>query len=334
MFEKIRKPGRAKSFFAYIIFALICLVFVFLGVPIDSLSGIGGFAAVVNREGIPIIEFKKQLDQIQKSAQTPSDAKSQKAKLEEHSRIVMNQLINSALIFQQARQSGLAVSDQEVRNKVTSFELFQEKGVFKTALYLTFLENQRLRAKDFEDQMRKWILGSRMERLFHYTFAVSDLERQKNKDLDRVQIQLKYVRTALLNDSEVQNWQNLLQDPVLLEKELKNKKLQWIDSQKVSLRNWGRALPVAVDEQELFQHVLAVLPHRGLIPKLFLNQNHLVIVFLKNFTMAQKKVHSSKESMDSFLSFAYSRMTFSSWLDFVKSQSRIRINPKLLNSSN
>ena len=335
MFEKIRKPGRAKSFFAYIIFALICLVFVFLGVPIDSLSGIGGFAAVVNREGIPIIEFQKRLDQIQKSDQTPPDAKSQKAKLGEHSRVVMNQLINEALIFQQARGSGLAVSNHEVRNKVTSFELFQENGVFKTALYLTFLDNQRLRAKDFEDQMRKWILTSRMERLFHYVFAVSDLEREKNKELDRVQIQLKYVRVALLNDSEVQKWQDLLQEPVLLERELKSKKLKWIDSQKVSLRNWNRALPVAVNEKELFQQVLGVIPHRGLIPKLFLDKNHLIIASLKNFKISKKKmVQSSKESMDSFLSFAYSRMTFSSWLEFVKNQSRIRINTKILNSSN
>ena len=331
MFEKIRKPGRAKSILAYIIFFLICLVFVFLGVPIDSLSGAGGLAVVVNREGVPLIEFSKRLDQMQRTSKSSLDAKSQKEQQKKNSQIIINQLINESLLSQKAKEADLAVSDWKVREEITSIEYFQEKGVFKTALYLAFLKNQRSTAKAFEDQMRKWIISSKVEKLFNYAFMVSDLEKQRNQQLSQVQLQLKYVRVSLMDNSskDVQKWQDLLLDSSRLEKELKKQNLQWIDSKKLSLRNWGQGLPTAVDEKDVFEQVLKVIPSTGLVPKLFVSADGFVIFSLKSFKF-QPVQTKAIESMDSFLSLALARMTFSSWLEFVKSQSRIHINPKIL----
>ena len=342
MFEKIRNPNRAKnkSIFAYIIFFFICLVFVFLGVPIDSISGIGGFAAMVNREGIPVVELSRRVDQLQRSANREKglkDAKSQRDQTREDTRLAINQLVNEAVMFQKAQDSDLDVSDAEIRNEITSIEAFKENGIFKTSLYLNYLQGQRLSAGQFENQIKRIILNSKVDQAFNHAMFVSDLENQMNREIDRVQIGLKYIRISLSGgfnsedqQREIQKWQELVQDETALNKELRSQKLEWIDSRTVSLRSWETVLPVAVDTQRLFNEVVQVIPEPQVIPQLFPLSEGVVLVALKSFKFSEiENQTDSLLSMNTFLAFGLSRLLFSEWLEDVRNQSKVQINPRI-----
>ena len=200
MFEKIRKPGRAKNIFAYIIFFLICLVFVFLGVPVDPLSGGGGFAALVNKQVISWADLSERTEQFRrqsKNSMGQNNAESQK----EDTKRALNQLINEELVFQQASQASLLVSDKELRNTIINIPAFQKDGVFKNSIYRSFLNARRISASDFENKIRKWVLAGRAERLFDQALFISQMETAKNDELKDIQLQLSYVRIPLMQDS-------------------------------------------------------------------------------------------------------------------------------------
>lgn len=329
MFEKIRKPGRAKSIFAYIIFGLICLVFIFLGVPTDPLSGAGGFAAVVDKQVISIASFYERLSLLQENqgASLKQDTERQKA----DQRLALNQLIDEKIMFIAAQQAGLKVSDQELRNQIKSFPAFQESGKFQNSLYRNYLTATRKSPEGFENDIRTFVLLQRIEALFNRILFVSTPEKEKNSDLNNFEFQFKYVRIPLNTlsgeSASLSQWQDLLNSPELLEQELKSKGLEWIQASPVTLNNWSSVLPVLVDETELFDSTLEILPNKGVVPKLLVQADYLVLASLTDFKV--KPAQEIKLSQD-ILSFSISRIIFSSWLQSIKEQVRIQFNSKLL----
>ena len=329
MFEKLRKPRRAKNIFAYIIFGLICLVFVFLGVPADPLSGAGGFAALVGKQVISLASFNQRLSLLREnqSSSLKRDTERQKA----DQRLVINQLIDEKLMFKAAQTAALKVSNQELRSQIKSFPAFQEDGRFRNSLYRRYLESSRISPKTFEEDIRTFILLRRMEKLFQRVFFISGPEKQKNSDLNNFEFQFKYVKVPLNNLSgagtDLNQWQESLADAELLEQKLKANGLEWIQQQPAALRSWSSVLPVLVDENELFDSMIKKLPEKGLIPKLLVQADYLVIAYLMDFKV--KKSAETKLSQD-ILSFSVSRIIFSSWMQSMKNQTRIQINPNLL----
>lgn len=262
--------------------------------------------------------------------------------MNEDTRLAVQQLVNEEVIFQNGQKSGLEISDAEIRDEIVSIDIFKENGVFKTSLYLSYLQNQRSTADGFENQIRKFILNSKVDRSFRHAMYISELENQKNKEIDQVQIQIRYVRIPLsspfstdnLQEEEIKKWQELVEHPTELEKELRAQKLEWIDSSVVSLRTWENALPFSIDTEKLFNEVVKVIPHSKVIPHLFSIQEGIVLVALKKFEMkpALKTTDlDSPFSTNAFLTFGLSRMIFSEWLEGMKSQSKVQINPKIFN---
>ena len=327
MLEKIRKPSRAKSIFAYIIFGLICLVFVFLGVPIDSLSGGGGYAALVNKRVISIAEFKQSLESAKqnKNSLNPSSTERQK----EEQAFVLNQLISGELIFQTAQKMGLTVSDKELRKQIISFKAFQEKGRFKQSLYQLYLSYQKISPKDFEDRLRKWIISSRVENIFDKVFHISELEKQRNRELNQFRFHLQFVKIPLGGSSseEIERWQNLVSTPGRLNQTLKSEGMEWVKIPEVTLKNWSDVLSRVVDEDEVFKNVLEQIPRTGIIPKLIPRGDHILVVRLDRF---ENKKKDSRDWVQNILSISLSRVAFSSWIQQVREKSRIKINPRFM----
>ncbi len=329
MFEKLRKPRRAKSIFAYIIFGLICLVFVFLGVPTDPLSGAGGFAAIVDKQIISLADFNQRLSFLQENQGSSLKRDTERQKADQ--RRALNQLIDEKIMFKSAQEIGLTVSNEELRSQIKSFPAFQESGKFRNSLYRNYLESRRISPKIFEENIRTFILVQRMEKLFNRISFLSRPEKKKHSDLNNFEFQFKYVRVPFGNLSgagvDLSRWQDSLASTELLEHQLKTQGLEWIQSSPVTLNNWSSVLPVLVDEDELFDSMLEKLPDRGVIPKLLLQTDYLVLAYLVDFKV--KKSEEVKLSQD-ILSFSISRIVFSSWMQFMKNQSRIQINPKIL----
>jgi len=80
-------------------------------------------------------------------------------------KLVLNQLIQEALLVQFAKDNNLIVTDEEVAQKIASMEIFYENGTFSKKRYLELLATNHIRPKDFEASLKKEILLQKVQML-------------------------------------------------------------------------------------------------------------------------------------------------------------------------
>jgi len=68
------------------------------------------------------------------------------------------QALQKAMLIQFAKDNGLYVTDEELAQNLIEIPAFQKNGKFSDELYKIFLRNAHLKAKDFEENLRKDIL--------------------------------------------------------------------------------------------------------------------------------------------------------------------------------
>ncbi|MDE5603318.1 MAG: peptidylprolyl isomerase, partial [Helicobacter sp.] len=83
------------------------------------------------------------------------EEQAQKMGIEEQA---LNNLIINALMLNYAHDLGLRVSKEEIIKEITSMEIFQNHQVFDEQLYKKTLEENHLRAKDFEESIQESLL--------------------------------------------------------------------------------------------------------------------------------------------------------------------------------
>jgi peptidyl-prolyl cis-trans isomerase D len=113
---------------------------------------------------------------------------------------VLNDLIQEALINQQARREGVAVGDEELRLRIQSIPAFQDDGRFSRERYLAQLKQARIEPGEFESEMRRDLLRQKMEGLIKDGIKVTDAEVEQAymARFERVRADWAYVETAPL----------------------------------------------------------------------------------------------------------------------------------------
>jgi len=91
-------------------------------------------------------------------------------------RQVINDLVQEALIIQQAAREGIKVGDDELRLRIQSIPAFQEDGRFSRDRYLAQLQQARLDPGEFETEVRRDLTRQRMEALVKDGIKISDAE--------------------------------------------------------------------------------------------------------------------------------------------------------------
>jgi peptidyl-prolyl cis-trans isomerase D len=89
---------------------------------------------------------------------------------------VISDLVQEALIIQQAKREGITVSDEELRLRIQSIPAFQEDGRFSRERYLVQLKQNRMDPGEFETEVRRDLVRQRMEALVKDGIKVSDAE--------------------------------------------------------------------------------------------------------------------------------------------------------------
>ena len=96
----------------------------------------------------------------------------------------LDTLIEQAVILSQADELGLTVTDDEIKNAVYSYPVFQKNGVFDKTLYEQRLRYQKMTPEDFEVLQKKTLLAAKLEGLIKESAKVSDAEAH---DVYRIQ---------------------------------------------------------------------------------------------------------------------------------------------------
>src|SRR5688572_22810236 len=92
---------------------------------------------------------------------------------------IVQQMIDEELQLAEADRLGIRASDEEVRARIMSFPAFQENGQFVgDQRYRQVLQsaNPPLRASDFEESLRRQIVGEKLQRAISGWVTVSDTE--------------------------------------------------------------------------------------------------------------------------------------------------------------
>ncbi len=172
--DKVRTKVIKRSFkkwVAALLFGAIIIVFVFFGMDPGTQFGdaTGGVAAMVNSTPITLAEYRTRVQSIEENARTrfaDFPEPQRRAFAQEMRRRALDDLIVAELIYQEATRRGITAADAEVRDYILQIPFLQENGRFVKERYNMFLENMVLTSEGFERQVRKQIVGQKLQELF------------------------------------------------------------------------------------------------------------------------------------------------------------------------
>ncbi len=204
----------ARSVFIKGVFWIIILVFVSWGVGVMVRGGSHvNVAAMVNGEPITAQDYARALESMQRVYQqiyrenyTPQVA----AQLNLRQRAI-DELVDDALLRQEAHRLGLQVTDDEVRDAILNVPNFRSGDRFDRTRYLAALRANRTSPADFEESQRQSLLIMKLENLVTDGTTVSEREIRDLYALDHDQIDVAFVKVphdkykdaAALADAEV-----------------------------------------------------------------------------------------------------------------------------------
>ncbi len=175
MLDAMRR--NAQSWGVKIIFGLIILVFVFWGVGSMNDQKTSAIA-YVNEQPISFSQYKRQYEgEYERLKGQFKDITAEQLKQIGFKRQVLDQLVDQALLEQQAEASGISASDDQIRLTIARIKAFQnDQGRFDPDLYRQVLAAQGMTPAEFEEAYRKNITAKTMLGHVAATAVVAEAE--------------------------------------------------------------------------------------------------------------------------------------------------------------
>ncbi len=178
---------------------VIAVVFIFgFGYSFVNFGAMGGgpkgAAAEVNGEEITLFEYYRlrdsMLSRFDSNAEIPDAARKFM-----HTR-ALNQLIDLKLVYQKARELGLEITDQELKESIISNPAFQIDGDFiGFAAYKNFVEQSlRENVGEFERKYKEELLAQKFIDFINETAKISDEELLNLYRIQNERIKLAYLK--------------------------------------------------------------------------------------------------------------------------------------------
>ena len=327
MFDKLRRPVKAKSVFSYLILGLIVLVFIFIGFDPRNL-GVQqkGAVALVNNTYISFSEYQEALQRMREqdnSLGSPKSKEEQK-KLREQ---VVNELIHLELLNQKAKKERVMISNAEVRDTISQIPVFRERGIFRRERYNRYLEYTRNTSFEFEDKIRKSLIYSKFLNAFMATLQKTSIETKKEDLVNQVRFELDFVFFELskIEDLKLEEVKEV-EDNVKfsrnekVEEFIKKRKLEWTSTGIFGLEQ--KEFPKILGSTEAFKRFLQSKLKEG---KLF---PEVVSVFGKSYILKIKKIEKldkkknalgmAQNQYQHLIHTSIVRSIFSDWIEFSK----------------
>lgn len=188
-----------RSVVAFLIFGMIVLVFILSDLTgrhhgSQSMSS----AAEVNGELISLKDFNDEENRLgQYYSQLfggQFDNEMQRNMLRGE---VMNSLVTKSLAAQAAEKEGIYATDAEVRHMIVEeLPYFKKDGVFQSDIYKSILQANKWTPGEFESKLRKDIKNQRSRQLFESSLALTELQKNVEKELRSSKLNLEYVQLS------------------------------------------------------------------------------------------------------------------------------------------
>jgi peptidyl-prolyl cis-trans isomerase D len=202
LLETIRQ--QTDSPWAKIVFGAVVLVFVFWGIGASGGPTTTAIAEV-NGKRITDTELHRQMRNLTRSQNIGQNEED----LNRLAADVIQQLIQTEVLLQEADRTGIEVSDEEIVRELRKIEAFQTSdGKFSTELYERNLKNIGLTRGRFEDQLRDSITLQKLETLARNSITVSDASLERLYRQVSTELTVSFVRipdSALLEAVPVED---------------------------------------------------------------------------------------------------------------------------------
>ncbi len=185
----------ARSWGIKVALGIICIVFVFFMGGGGQIGGRSDTVASVGGAEISVTDFQRaqtatrNLYREQYGNNLPPELL---RALDIPSR-TLAQLIDSALLEQEASRLGLLVTDESVRMAIRQVPAFQRGGQFSAAVYRAALARQSTSPADFETTMRHDLLVAQLADIIRRGVHVTDGEVRERYRSDNEQVTLSYI---------------------------------------------------------------------------------------------------------------------------------------------
>jgi len=201
MLDLIRKKQKTllvRIVFWVIIAAFVGTIFLVWGRGSDSGTAQSTVAAQVNGTEITYADFQRSYNNLYNLYQSIYQSNftpelEQQLNLDQQA---MEQLIEEALLIQEAERLGLSVSDQELVDSIAQYDAFQENGKFSRERYLQVLNYQRATPEQFESIQKRQLLTDKVRQQLQAGVTVNDEDIEQAYRDENNQISLNFVQTA------------------------------------------------------------------------------------------------------------------------------------------
>ena len=179
MLKVLRK--RKRSWIIFLILGAIILVFVLWGVgnfKVDKAS----IAASVNGKPITatayVRAYQQQINYYRNILKDQfNDEFLERMNLKQNT---IQMLINTELLLQEAKKQGIAVSTDDIQNKIASIPMFQKDGMFDKGQYLHMLKANHILPGDYEKGIKDGLIIERLEKKVTDAINITDKEKQQD----------------------------------------------------------------------------------------------------------------------------------------------------------
>jgi peptidyl-prolyl cis-trans isomerase D len=112
--------------------------------------------------------WQSRLQQLSDQGIKVSEEKSKEIKKD-----ILNALIDRTLQLDYAKKLGISATDEEAAQSIASIQAFNDKGVFQKERYIAYLNNQRIRPDDFENEQKDTIVLAKLRNMFYSGIKVT-----------------------------------------------------------------------------------------------------------------------------------------------------------------
>src|SRR5262249_17462597 len=108
-------------------------------------------------------------------------------------RRALEELILGEVVYQAASNRGVLAPDAEVRDYILGIPFLSENGRFAKDRYQAWLRNMNMSTDDFERQIRKQIVGQKLQTLFVGSATPTREEIKRIRQLSQQKVNLRFV---------------------------------------------------------------------------------------------------------------------------------------------
>ena len=268
--------NKAQSTFIQIIVVIIALVFIFWGVGTNMMNT-REVALTVNDDQISFQQFQEAYDQAISKLSSQFGGTLPKG-LDESLGIkqqVIEQLIQTSLLRQGAREMGIRVSAEEIRSKITAMPQFQDNGQFSMDRYQSLLSANRFTPTTFEDSLRYDMLSDRtVQEISKFVTVATEAEIEDLYNQGRETVSVRFIKIDTdsfkdeikVEQQDLQKWFETVKENYRSEPEIKLQYLPYtfedlekkitVDDNQVKAYYQENLASFQVPEQRRARHIL------------------------------------------------------------------------------